>query len=95
MKENILQKKIIWKKWKCRLPCISFNFGGNRDDKRNLEVFEVPEALEDGKTICFWMSLKILIDEVTFEPKVLSDSITKYEDPNFYQDKEIGIDLDF
>ncbi|EON3044807.1 hypothetical protein D9Y95_RS11655 [Enterococcus hirae] len=99
-------------------------------DERDLEVFKVPEALEDGKTICFWTSdeirnyfsitddkavwfdnvpsasatvfegnvkeeIEILIDEVTFEPKILSDSITKYEDPNFYQDKEIGIDLDF
>lgn len=25
----------------------------------------------------------ILMDEVTFKPKVLSDSITKYENPNF------------
>lgn len=99
-------------------------------DERDLDAFEVPEALEDGKTICFWTSdeirnyfsitddkavwfdnvfsesatyfegnvkeeIEILIDEVTFESKVLSDSITRYEDPNFYQNKEIGIDLDF
>ena len=99
-------------------------------DERDLEVFEVPEALEDGKTICFWTSdgirnyfsitddkavwfdnvpsasatvfegnvkeeIEILINEVTFEPKILSDSITKYEDPNFYQDREIGTDIDY
>lgn len=99
-------------------------------DERDLEVFDVPEALEDSKTICFWTSdgirnyfnitddkavwfdnipsksatvfegnvkeeIEFLIDEVTFEPKVLSNNIIEYEDPNFYQDREIGVDLDF
>ncbi|HHA4136305.1 TPA: hypothetical protein ACOBV7_002422 [Enterococcus faecium] len=99
-------------------------------DERDLEVFEVPEVLDDSKTICFWTSdgirnyfsitddkavwfdnvpsesatvfegnvkeeIEILINEVTFEPKVLSDSIIEYEDLNFYNDREIGGDLDF
>ncbi|EMF0100041.1 hypothetical protein O5W18_002770 [Enterococcus hirae] len=36
--------------------------------------------------------IEIIIDEQTFQVKVLSDNILKYEDQNFYQD--IGIDRD-
>lgn len=37
-------------------------------------------------------AIEIIIDEQTFQVKVLSDNILKYEDQNFYQD--IGIDRD-
>lgn len=34
--------------------------------------------------------IEIVIDERTFEPKILSENIKEYEDSNFYQ--EIGLD---
>ncbi|PEH49503.1 hypothetical protein [Enterococcus faecium] len=101
-------------------------------DERDLEVFDIPEMLEDAKTICFWLTdglrnyfsvtddkilwidnslnetatatvfkgnvkeeIEILINNETFEPKILSDNIIKYEDPYFYQEKVMGQDLDF
>ncbi|MDQ8566282.1 hypothetical protein Q3F77_11115 [Enterococcus faecium] len=36
--------------------------------------------------------IEIIIDEQTFQVKVSSDNILKYEDQNFYQN--IGIDRD-
>ena len=94
-------------------------------DERDLEVFELPESLENSKVICFWTTdeirnyfsitdnriiwfdnflsesatvfkgnvkeeIEIVIDERTFEPKILSKNIKEYEDLNFYQ--ETGID---
>ncbi|MDQ8566665.1 hypothetical protein Q3F77_13280 [Enterococcus faecium] len=54
-------------------------------DERDLEIFEVPEALEDSKTICFWTSggirnyFSIADDKAVWFDNVPSESATVFE----------------